>query len=529
MAKKADKKTNTKGYLPEYKQLIGFFADVLNAEDIKTIINRFIKFIEENLADQHHHQAAIFVKRDKDTYELLEGHKWVTLDKKIFKLSKNNIIGYVIKSNKEFLTNDITKEKKQLEGLTKVKSVFAIPLVANKKTIGAMAFAKGKSKKWTVEEISFLRATGLIVSNAIYNINLKNEISYYSETIENQKHFINSLINSFPSGIIIVDKDGNITLINKKAQEVFGFLNKEMDNISIKQLFDSKRASINPFLKTIKENKPLTRLETNIVKKDGKEIPIGFSTSPLRDSSGKITGVIGVMRELTDIKQMEERLRRQDRLVALGEMAAGMAHEIRNPLAGIKTGVEYLGRFLDEKNKNAVSMIVKEIDRLNRIVTDMTQYANRPPLKWDQVNIHNTLNISLAFLENEIENKNIEIIKKFDEHIPPVELDSDQIRQVFDNIILNAIQASEQNGKVIISTTLVKNNRVEIKIVDSGVGISEKDSERIFNPFFTTKKGGTGLGLSICHRIVSEHNGHISITSKKEEGTTVKIILPVKH
>ena len=354
------------------------------------------------------------------------------------------------------------------------------------------------------------------------------ELDRYSKKIENLNQFINSVIKGFPSGIITIDKQGNITLINKKAQEILGFSEEDAKKITIKELFDYKHATANPLLKTIKENKPLTRVETNIVETDGKKIPIGFSTSPLWDESGRVIGAIGVMRDLTEIKQMEERLRRKDRLVALGEMAAGMAHEIRNPLAGIKTGVEYLGRSLDKKKSGFVKMIIKEINRLNRIVTDMTLYANRPPIKLENVNIHEIIDISLAFLRSEIEEKNLKIVKKFNKMLPSITLDSDQIREVFDNIILNAIHATTDNGKIIISTNfLSKEKKIEIKISDTGIGISKDNRERIFNPFFTTKQGGTGLGLSITHRIISEHKGYITILGKQEKGTTVKIALPI--
>lgn len=360
------------------------------------------------------------------------------------------------------------------------------------------------------------------------NASLSKELERYSKKIENLNQFINSVIKGFPSGIITIDKKGNITLINKKAQEILGFSEEDAKKITIKELFDYKHATANPLLKTITENKPLTRVETNIVEKDGKKIPIGFSTSPLWDESGRVIGAIGVMRDLTEIKQMEKRLRRQDRLVALGEMAAGMAHEIRNPLAGIKTGVEYLGRFLDKKKRGSVKMVINEINRLNRIVTDMTLYANRPPIKLESVNIHEIIDISLAFLRSEIEEKSLKIVKKFNKKLPVLTIDSHQIREVFDNIFMNSIHATSNNGKIIISTNFFnKERKIEIKIFDNGIGISKENRERIFNPFFTTKQGGTGLGLSISHRIISELNGYISVLSKQGKGTTVKILLPI--
>ena len=144
------------------------------------------------------------------------------------------------------------------------------------------------------------------------------------------------------------------------------------------------------------------------------------------------------------------------------------------------------------------------------------------------VKIEDIIDMSLAFLRNEIEEKGIEVTKKFDSRVSIIRLDGDQMREVFDNIILNAIQATIDNGKIIISTNLLdKEKRIEVRITDNGIGISKEDQERIFTPFFTTKKGGTGLGLSISQRIISEHNGYISISSKQGKGSTMKMVLPI--
>ncbi len=489
-------------------------------------INNIDKFFKKNFG---HLFSALFIIKENKFLEFKVGHDWGIAPGKQFNILKCGVIGWAAKMKDELLIENVTKDKRKLEGNGKIKSIYAAPLLWGKDVVGVLAFGLKQQKKWDESDFSIFRSLNWLIAAAISNAIFPTELKEYSKKIDNLNQFINSIINGFPSGILIIDKKGNITLINEKAQEVLGFSEDDAKKITIKELFDYKRATVNPFLKTITEKRSLTRVETNIVEKDGKQIPVGFSTSPLRDESGKIIGAIGVMRELTQIKQMEKRLRRQDRLVALGEMSAGMAHEIRNPLAGIKTGVEYLGMFLDDEQKDSVTMIVKEITRLNRIVTDMTSYANRPPMNWEEEDIKDIINMSLAFLKYEIEEKHIEVIKNFDKKVPNLKLDRYQIREVFDNIILNAIQASKNNGKIKISTHLLsKEKRIEIKVSDTGVGISKENRERIFNPFFTTKNGGTGLGLSICHRIITEHNGYISIPGNQEKGTTMRIVLPIK-
>ncbi len=544
---KSYKKTNLT-LLKNFALNISSFLEMAHKADMTQQLAVFDEMLEElsqklspaDTIDQQAHKISTFVQKyfddllfglfiviDEKLLQFKAGNDWGIKQGTGLQFSKHGAIGWVAAEKAELLISDITADKRKIEGNKNIKSLLAIPLLRVNTIFGVIAFGSEKKVTWDEDLISTLRKISKIIAMNMCNAISFNELEYYSRKIENLNKFVNSVIKGFPSGIITIDKWGNITLINKKAQEVFGFTENDAKRITIKELFQRKNATINPFLTTLSENKPLTRIETTLVASNGKKVPIGFSTSLLRDESGDVIGAIGIMKELTKIKEEEEGLRREDRLVALGEMAAGMAHEIRNPLAGIRTGVEYLGRFLDEDKAEAVTMIIREIKRLNRIVTDMTSYANRPPIKLDKTAITEIIDISLGFLKNEIEERNIEIIKGYDKNIPSVFLDSDQIREVFDNILMNAMQATEKNGKIIVTTgTDESGKNVEVRITDNGCGISEADRERIFNPFFTTKKGGTGLGLSICYRIVSEHNGYMVISSKKGKGTTVKVVLP---
>ena len=497
-----------------------------NTCTVDTLYKKIKSFLTNNFP---YLLSGFFIAKNGKFLEFENGINWGITPGTHFKITNKTFIGWVAKNKSELMIENIAMDKRKFIGNKNITSIYAYPLLTGKKTIGVIVHGIKQQTKWNKNDLTVLRNLNRIISQALSNILYANKINNYSIKIKNLNEFINSIIEGFPSGIITIDKRGNITLINKKAQEILGFSENNAKSITIQQLFDYKHATVNPLLETITKSKPQTRIETDIVEKDGKKVPIGISTSPLKNDSGEVIGAIGIMRELTKIKEEEEGLRREDRLVALGEMAAGMAHEIRNPLAGIKTGVEYLGRFIDEENKSSVNLIIKEIARLNRIVTDMTLYANRPPIKLDEIDIEEIINVSLAFLRNEIEERGIEIIKGFDENIPDVALDSDQIREVFDNTFLNAIQATKENGKIIITTDFhEQEDKFEVRITDNGTGISNEDKERIFNPFFTTKKGGTGLGLSICQRIISEHKGDIIVISKQEKGTTVRIVLPIK-
>jgi len=492
---------------------------------VDELSRKLFDFIQENFK---YMPFGFFLSIDNKLLQYKTGYEWGIKPDTQFKITKDCAIGWSVQMNDDLFINDIKKNKRTFRGNKSIRSLYVMPLPKGMDVIGIVAFGSKQKGKWNNSLATTLKGISVVITGILLSIVASNEAQYYAKKIENLNNFVNSVIKGFPSGIITVDKWGNITLMNKPAQKVFEYSEFDAKRITIKQLFEYRHATLNPLLTTLMENKPLMRIETTIISKDGNKVPIGFSTSLLQDESGNITGAIGIMKELTKIKEVEEGLRREDRLIALGEMAAGMAHEIRNPLAGIKTGVQYLGRFLDDDKKEAVTLIVNEITRLNRIVTDMSSYANRPPIKLDNVDIGELIDISLAFLKYDIEEKEIELIKGYDQKMSQVRLDSDQIREVFDNILLNALQASDQGGKIIITTNTVnKENRFEVRITDNGMGISEADRERIFNPFFTTKRGGTGLGLSICYRIISEHKGYIIISSKMEKGTMVKVVLPI--
>jgi two-component system nitrogen regulation sensor histidine kinase GlnL len=511
------------------------FIESLNALHKNITSVKEISDVEQNVEEflnkyLNYTSYGLYTLTKENKLKYISGKNWKIEKNETFEVSDDYIAGWVTKQKKELTIENMDKDERKIEGNSKIKSVYAIPLFSDGKIIGVIIFGSQRKRHWKEPELTVIRSFTQALINAMHFINHFQAVRKFSSEIESLNQFFSSIVNNFPSGIITIDKEGNITLINRKAKKIINIDSNTTNNQNIKSLDNYKYALINPLLDTIKENKALTRMETDIIQSNGNKIPIGFSTSPLWDKSGNVIGSIAIMKELTEIKQLEEHLRRKDRLAALGEMAAGMAHEIRNPLAGIRTGVEYLGRFLDEKNRDYVKLITKEISRLNRIVTDMTLYANRPPIKLEKVNLEKIIDISLAFLKHNIEEKKVNVSKDYDNNLPPINLDGDQMREIFDNLFLNALQAVKNGGKIKISTNYQKEkNYIEVEIKDNGNGISEKNKERIFNPFFTTKKGGTGLGLPICHRIISEHNGNIVITSKQGEGTTACIKLPLNE
>jgi len=243
-----------------------------------------------------------------------------------------------------------------------------------------------------------------------------------------------------------------------------------------------------------------------------------------------------MIQQLRRLRHLEEELRIKDRLAALGELAAGMAHEIRNPLVIIKNSAQILGdRFHGQNdNKELTQYIIEETDRLNKVVTSFLDFA-RPQKSNLEINqIVPIIDRTLQITNMEISKNHIKIYKNFQKNLPPVMVDAEQMHQVFLNLILNAIGAMPNGGKLEIKTDIRENVEKNIKLMeisfrDTGCGISEDAINKVFNPFFTTKQEGTGLGLAIAHKIIENHHGAIKVESQKDKGSVFYVCIPINY
>ncbi len=333
-----------------------------------------------------------------------------------------------------------------------------------------------------------------------------------------------SIIESVDSGILTIDLNGNIKSFNKGAEEITGFLRFEIINKKLDDVFPVLSSMLN------KKNqlKQGSRFE---VTDSGKML--GCSVTPLVDSNRKKVGNTLIFQDLTVIKEMERKIERNKRLAFVGVMAAGLAHEIRNPLASISGPIQMLSKDLrlDETDRKLMQIILRGKDRLDGFVKDFLLLARPKPSERRDINVKviiDDLLESLRFSPGWRED--IEVIKNLCNQ-PGIYGNKAEIRQVIWNMISNAIQAMPEGGKLKIETREVFNDTkeyLEIRISDNGCGIEEKNQDKVFEPFYTTKKNGTGLGLAIVNRIVETHMGKIRIKSKPGKGTDCIVLLPTK-
>jgi signal transduction histidine kinase len=259
-------------------------------------------------------------------------------------------------------------------------------------------------------------------------------------------------------------------------------------------------------------------------------IVVGFLVNQLAEASRRETRRF--QETAAKLETAVAQVRRSERLAALGQLTAGLAHELRNPLGTMKTSAELLARSVAKDNPIAQEMasyISTEVDRTNSLITRFLDFARPQHLRLEPGDISTLLDqaVTSFYRERPPSLAGIEIYKNYSPGIPPVKFDAELLERVFSNLILNAAQASPQGGVVTIKTQLLDDNKVEVAVIDRGTGIEAKNLESIFNPFFTTKPEGVGLGLAICSKIVDEHGGHITVESSAGEGSVFHIILPV--
>ncbi len=361
------------------------------------------------------------------------------------------------------------------------------------------------------------------------------EIQRLTRELEDAKNFNESIIQSIGSGILITRMNDTITYINRAGERILGYwkdelLGKPFHTLALRE----KQSVIHPLLDSPEDVD--TRKEGWMKRKDGVEFPVGFTINNHLSIRGETIGKIVIFRDLTNIYKIQDEILRMDRLVSLGKLASGIAHELRNPLAGIKTTAQALSEEMpeDDSRREYLSRITKEIDRLNELLKTFFSFAKPQKLNLVPCHIRDIVSEIIPFLIKEIADNGIHFTENYHPQLPKIKVDKSQMHQVFLNLFLNGIQAMPHGGDLKIDVTPltsnsaenVKQNFIKIVISDTGRGIPPHLVTRIFDPFFTTKSRGIGLGLSIAYQIINKHGGTIQVESQWEKGTSFILNLP---
>ncbi|MFC0472550.1 EAL domain-containing protein [Halalkalibacter kiskunsagensis] len=326
--------------------------------------------------------------------------------------------------------------------------------------------------------------------------------------------------------IAIFDLDGKITYASPSHETVLASSVSYFEGRNpINHIHRDDQPEYNEvFAETIK-TKRSTQMELRWRKSDGTWLLLEALFTPVINENGQVGQVVGVARDITEKRKAEELLAKSEKLSIVGELAAGVAHEIRNPLTSIKGFVQLFKQgMMDEKY---FPIIFDEFNRIEEIINEFLNLAKPQKMKLQRTNPVDLLNGIETLLAPEAHLKNVEILKEFEQHLPEILCDPNQLKQVFINLLKNSIDAMPNGGTLVLKTSLEEDNLL-IRVLDTGMGISEERLEKLGEPFFSNKEKGTGLGLMLCYRIIHEHNGTITIKSKENVGTTVEVRVPVR-
>ncbi|MGD8610965.1 MAG: ATP-binding protein [Desulfobacterales bacterium] len=356
--------------------------------------------------------------------------------------------------------------------------------------------------------------------------------NYYlvNKTLKQTQDYTRQVVASMANGLLSIDIEGKITSYNPLALQLLGLKETEIRGMDFKKIIDFKAAGI---IQTLDQCISVLDREIIYRRPSGETIALALSITPILGESNICQGAVIILRDLSEIKQLEEKVRRSEKLAAIGKLAAGVAHEIRNPLSSIRGFAQYLQRSLKDnpQQQEYAETMVTEVDRINTVVTDLLTIAR--PMEADLVptDVTELIEHAIRLVQADARSRDINIEPKISD-LSKIPLDSNQMAQAILNLLLNALQAVNPGGRIEVGAEMDPSiSRLRIWVEDNGAGISASQKEKIFDPFFTTRKKGTGLGLAIVHKIVENHDGEINLQSPpdgKTRGCRFTIDVPIR-
>ena len=343
------------------------------------------------------------------------------------------------------------------------------------------------------------------------------------------KAFSDNVVEHMPIGLVALDNHQQITSLNHVAGSILNLLS---DNTCGKDAKDVLPPELYHLLNSLDGNKIIVEKEIDCNLSENKKIPLEVSATLLNDESGTFLGYVLLFKDLSEVRSLRKEIARSQRLASMGRLAAGVAHEIRNPLSSIKGFATYFKERYHNipEDKHISNIMIQEVDRLNRVVGQLHEFARPITISRKSIQLNHFIKDSLKLIERQASEANINIQTRFAPEINMAFIDPDRISQVLLNLYLNAIESMQTGGDLTVTlSTNAENLGIEIRVQDTGTGIGKDDLVHIFDPFFTTKASGTGLGLAIVHNIIEAHNGEINVESRKGQGTTFTICLPGVH
>lgn len=450
---------------------------------------------------------------------LVSSNVYERIGREQFRLTDGKgIVGWVAKNGLPLLIKDVREDERYLEILPEVVSQLAVPLISEKHVLGVLSVNSPNKAAFSENDLKLLMIFAGHAASLIRNVRLYGQVM-------TEKNFRENILESSPNSMISINLKKEISSLNKRTEKIFNMKRKEVLGRKAADVFEDDIVRIINL--AIDSHSVVNRREINRHSGNGNVDILGLTSSLLRNDQGNLIGAMLIVRDLTEEKKTEELIRRIDRLTSLGQLSAGIAHEIRNPLASINFNVQLMAKQLveTENTKSLIEDTREGIDRIRILVKGMLDFAkpSLPCLKKDS--IVRVLKDTISLMDSQLKKKKVVIRLGVLDDIPEVVIDAHQIQQVFVNLLLNGMEAMPEGGRINIGGRIEKGHgklcdKALLQFTDHGVGISRDNLHKIFNPFFTTKTEGTGLGLSIVHKILEQHNALVEVFSEEDKGTT---------
>jgi two-component system, NtrC family, sensor histidine kinase HydH len=332
------------------------------------------------------------------------------------------------------------------------------------------------------------------------------------------------VVASLPVGLVVTDRDGRVAYVNGVAERVMGKLEFELAGKDDVQVLPPELVALTGRLSS---GAAVLEDEIDLARPDGGISPVGLSGSDILTAEGQFAGRLYILRDLRDVRELQSEIRRREKLAALGSLAAGMAHEVRNPLSSIKGFATYLGGKFPKgsEEEEAAAVMIQETERLNRVISELLEFARPSDIKPKPVAIDDLIARSLKLIAPDAAHKGVGVEAEIAEGVGLITLDPDRMIQALLNVYLNAIQAMDSGGTLRVRAG-EEGSLLRLDIEDTGSGIQAQDVSRVFDPYYTSKAQGTGLGLAIVHKIVEAHGGQVKVLSTPGVGTRLTFLLP---
>ncbi|MCD4690311.1 PAS domain-containing protein [bacterium] len=357
-------------------------------------------------------------------------------------------------------------------------------------------------------------------------------ISYRSTrtALANMRSYTNNVIESMASGLISVDHASRVVRVNSRARELFDLGTRDMRGEAIEDVVRFEKSDARDDIRDVLAGeRRVAEAEIGIETREGR-IPVEISASLLLDEDGTRTGAVLLFQDLRELEALKAAVERERHLAALGRLAAGVAHEVRNPLSSLKGFAQFLrSKFNPGSEEERYSNImIEEVERLDRVVQELLDFAKPVTADRTESGVNDIINDALSLVSEDATFRGVEVVTELGDGLPPVLVDARQLRQALLNVLLNGIDAMRDGGRLTVRTALRAGDtpQVVIEVVDTGVGMTEEEQDKLFEPFYTTKPGGTVLGPTHVSRLIEQNRGHIGLRSDPGEGTVFSISFP---